>query len=117
MHSDILAAVISAATFLAKHWQALLTLQLTQRQKELELVEKTMAIRQNDRMQSLKAADMVCDLYKKLRLPDEQIRDAVEPFIEEAKASLSTVARPARQRQTTFIEVKDKPRLHGEQGE
>ena len=115
----IFGAAIGVATFIGKSWRALLNLQLTQKQKELELVGQAMEIRQKDRMQSLMAGEKVCDLCKKLRLSAEKTREAVEPYIQEAKDPLSIVARRVRQGTITLIDAEEKrnTELPGGQGQ
>ena len=104
----IFGVAMGAATFIGKSWRALLNLQLTQKQKELELVGQAMEIRQKDRMQSLMAGEKVCDLCKKLKLSAEKTRESVEFYMQEAKDPLSIVARRARQGTVMLIDAKDK---------
>ena len=90
----IFGAAMGVAAFLWKKWPALLILDLTRKEKELELIGRAMEICQKNRLQSLKAADAMCDLCKKIKLPDEKIREVVEPLIEEAKDPLSFLPTP-----------------------
>lgn len=93
----ILGVTSGLADFVKKHWRNIVTIDLTRKEKEVDVIGKAAGVRQKDRMQSLKAAEELRALYKKMGLSNKEIREKLEPLIREANDPLSVIARLAQQ--------------------